>query len=137
MSVVVWTSKKRTSVNGIPRLIFSYRYPRLYQRSIWTSSGVDLKIQENVQDTETNSGDAESRIRARMNPSTNPRTPEMAVSLSVSTRPLTTDCAVNHCATTPHSQRGLVARDQATARTPSATTAVPTQRHGCFAATTR
>ena len=107
----------------------------MYQSSIWTSSGVERKIQENVQDTETSSGDADSRISARMKPSTNPSSPEMAVSFSVSRSPLMTDWAVNHCATTPHSQRGLVARDHATAATPSATAAVPTQRHGCFAAT--
>ncbi|MDQ0689053.1 hypothetical protein QF047_000013 [Arthrobacter sp. W4I7] len=109
----------------------------MYQRSIWTSSGVDRKIQEKVQDTETSSGDADSRISARMNPRTKPRMPEIAVSFRVSSNPLMTDCAVNHCATTPHSQRGLVARDHATARTPRATNAVPTQRQGCFAATTR
>ena len=109
----------------------------MYQRSIWTSSGVDRKIHENVQDTETSSGEADSRMRARMKPRTKPSTPEMAVSLRVSSRPFTTDLAVNHWATTPHSQRGFVARDHATAATPSATSTVPTQRHGRRAGTRR
>ena len=63
--------------------------------------------------------------------------PEIAVSFRVSSRPFTIDCAVNHCATTPHSQRGLVASDQAMPATPTATTAVPTQRHGWRAGTSR
>ncbi len=109
----------------------------MYQSSICTSSGVERKIQEKVQETQTSSGDAESRIRARMNPRMNPSAPEIAVSLRVSSRPFTIDCAVNHCATTPHSQRGLVARDQAMPATPRATTAVPTQRHGWRAGTSR
>ncbi len=61
----------------------------------------------------------------------------MAVSFRVSSRPSTIDFAVNHCATTPHSQRGLVASDQAMPATPRATTAVPTQRQGWLAGTTR
>ena len=109
----------------------------MYQSSICTSSGVERKIQEKVQDTDTSSGDADRRMMARMKPSTKPRIPEMAVSLSVSSSPTRIDFAVNHCATTPHSQRGFVARDQAIPATPRATTAVPTQRQGWRAGTTR
>ncbi|MNI75536.1 hypothetical protein D3C73_1316970 [compost metagenome] len=74
-------------------------------------------------------------MRAKMKPSTKPRTPEMAVSLRVSMSPLTTDWAVNHSATTPHSQRGLVTSDHAMAATPAATSTVPTHRQGCRAGT--
>src|SRR5699024_10948312 len=70
-------------------------------------------------------------------PRPKPIAPAAAVSRSVSSRPRMIDSAKNHCATTPHSQRGLVTKEYSTTSTARPTRSASTSRPGCLAGTTR
>src|SRR6266567_399336 len=75
---------------GIPIEIFGYRNARLYQTSNWTRTGVPRKNQMYTQLEPDSSGFADSRMTARITPSTIPITMQTTVSRMVIARPCST-----------------------------------------------
>ena len=76
--------------NGIPSEICGYRNARLNQTSNWTRTGVPRKNQMYTQLDPDSSGFADSRMTARITPSTIPITMQTTVSRIVIARPSST-----------------------------------------------
>ena len=81
--------------------------------------------------------DFDNRNTASTAPSTNPMTPDTAVSARVSQRPLMTEGAKKYSANTSHCHCGFDASDHRNWRMTKATTAESAQRPQCFTGRTR
>ena len=83
-------ASRKEGPNGTPSEMRGYRKARLNQNSSWTSTGVPRKSQMYAQLALESSGFADSRMTARITPSTIPIAMATTVSRIVSSRPSST-----------------------------------------------
>src|ERR1700730_10472163 len=105
------------------------------QKMIWTRTGVPRKNQMEIQLALLMSGFGDSRITARITPSTIPINIASTVNSSVISTPRSTGPENRYWPTTPHWKRGLLTTELTSPTSRTATIAALIQRPGCLTGT--
>src|SRR5450830_209486 len=95
-----------------------------------SNAGIERKNQIYPQASAASSGEPDNRANASAVPRRMLNTVLNRVSNNVCARPRNTDAEKNHLPNTPHSQRGLVARECPMANSTSTANTDPAQRQG-------